>query len=222
MANRKYTKEQVEFAKKLLRNSSLPRDGLPYTREFERLFTAYNKKFAKPDKHTFWKLLGRAGKEGGARLKKKPVSGSQIKTRPIPPLTQEDAFELLRLCPEGIGSRDRLPYTTEFDEMFRLFTQHTGTHLTKNAFWRSLSRLAKRSRKPQPIEYAPGNTVIPKQLEQHLFTMNPWWKSDPAKPIPDYKRPIYNSLYEDLTTGAYPIVSVRGPVRLGKRPCNSK
>ena len=217
MVKRKYSKEQREFAKDLLRNADAPRDALPYTHEFERLYGQYrNTEMVKLDKHTFWQLLCRAGKEGGARYRKTEGKRALAKARRTPDLTQDDAFELLRLCPEAIGSRDRLPYTTEFTDMYRLFIDHTGKRLTKNEFWRVLSRLAKRSRKPEPIEYAPKDSVLPQALELYLFKTNPWWQNKPAKPVPTYRRSIYQTLYEIMTRGTTPVIAVRGPRQAGK------
>jgi predicted AAA+ superfamily ATPase len=217
MGKRKYSKKQKEFAKQLLRSSDTPRDALPYTREFDKLYRKYSTtKLAKIDKHTFWQLLCRAGKEGGARYKKTEEWRISKKVRRIPNVTQDDAFELMRLCPEAIGSRDRLPYTTEFNDMYRLFIDHTGRRLTKSEFWRVLSRLAKRSRKPEAVEYSPTTSAIPQALERHLFRINPWWQDKPMKSVPQYRRSIYQTLFDKITTGSMPIVSVRGPRQSGK------
>ena len=217
MGKLKYSKEQKLFAKRLLANTEIPRDALPYTREFDNLLDKYHKKrFPRIDEHTFWQLLGRAGKEGGAHRKKSLHSEHRRMQRQIIDLTQDDAFELLRLCPEAIGSRDRLPYTTEFDDMYRLFNAHTGKTLTKNDFWRILSRLAKRSRKPKPIEYKQSSKVISPALESLLFRINPWWKQLPMKPVPAYRRGIYKELYDKVTKPILPIVAVRGPRQSGK------
>ena len=217
MGKAKYSIEQREFSKKLLRGTYTPRDALPYTQEFDRLYREYtNAVLGKLDKHTFWQLLCRTGKEGGARHKKTSKDKASLELKPIIHLTQDEAFEVMRLCPEAIGSRDRLPYTIEFDAMYRLFIEHTGRHLTKNDFWRVLSRIAKRSRKPDSVEYSPEPGVIPAELERYLFMTNPWWESKPGKPVPDYRRIIYSTLYEKMTRGTTPVIAVRGPRQAGK------
>jgi predicted AAA+ superfamily ATPase len=211
MTKNKYTTEQKQVAKSLLTTSSLPRDAIPYTREFDRLYKEFRKeKTPKIDKHTFWQLLCCVGKKGGVK-KSKPR-----KLKPIPILTQDDAFELLRLCPESVGSRDRLPYTTEFNSMYTRFVSHTGRRLTRNEFWRSLLRIAKRSRKPSALPDIQIRGTIPAPLEAHLFRMNPWWRGEHGQLIPDYKRTIYTDIFRKITHGDSPVISVRGPRQIGK------
>jgi hypothetical protein len=179
----KYSAKQKELGRNLLRQATYPRDALPYTPEFDRLHKSYADSGLPPlDRHTFWGLLCRAGKEGGA--------GNKTKAPPAPSLTVDDGFEILRLCPEGIGSRDRLPYTTEFDDMLKRFAEHTGRSMNPRDFWRVLSRLGKRSRRPNPVDAAPTEAGVPQALENHLFRMNPWWKGDWGQPLP--KSASYN------------------------------
>lgn len=209
MGRRKYLPEQIEFAKSLIRNCEIPRDSLPYHAKYEDVYKEYLKsKLPTLSKHEFWLLLSTAGKRGGAKQE------TRIRLATVP-LTQEEKFELLRLCPENIGGRDRLPYTTEFEHMYKLFKSHTGRYLNKNEFWRALSKTAKASRKPDAVEYNPTNE-LPAQLVRDLFTMNPWWSGDSSKPLPSYKRHIYNVLYNKLTRGHLPIIAVRGPRQVGK------
>lgn len=40
-------------------------------------------------------------------------------------------------------TRDELPYTDEFESMYKQFCDRTGKHLTRNEFWRALSSLGK-------------------------------------------------------------------------------
>jgi predicted AAA+ superfamily ATPase len=215
MGKKKYTDEQKEVARRLLRSSVLPRDSLPYSREFNRLYSEYcRERKQKIDKHSFWQLLCRAGKEGGLKRSKKIQLPKTVKRLSI--LTQDEAFELLRLCPESIGSRDRLPYTTEFDSMYSKFVEHTGRKLTRNEFWRSLLRIAKRSRKPSAIPDVEIKGEVPVALEAHLFRMNPWWRGEHGREPPDYKRTIYTDIFRKFTRGDSSVISVRGPRQIGK------
>lgn len=209
MGRSKYLKEQIEYAQNLLRNCEIARDSLPYHPSFQDLYNKYKKKkLPELSKHEFWLLLSNAGKKGGARqLKKK-----KLKTIPI---TQEEKFELLRLCPENVGGRDRLPYTTEFEHMYRRFKLHTGRNINKNEFWRALTKTAKASRKPNAVEYNPTNE-LPKILVRDIFTMNPWWGGNYPKKVPKYKRHIYQALYEKFTKGKLQILALRGPRQVGK------
>lgn len=209
MTKARYTKEQVIFAQNLIRNCEIPRDSLPYHTKFNDLFKEYERaKLPELTKHEFWRLLSSAGKKGGA----KQLERERLKNIPI---SVEEKFEMLRLCPENIGGRDRLPYTSEFDHMYKQFKIHTERNLTKNEFWRALSRTAKGSRKPNAVEYNPRNE-IPSPLVRDLFTMNPWWSGDSWKCLPRYKRHIYRLLFEKVTRSRLPIIAVRGPRQVGK------
>lgn len=209
MSKAKYTKKQIDFAKNLIRHCEIPRDSLPYHNQFDEIYNKYTSAgLPNLSRHEFWILLSNAGKKGGA----KQLSRKQLATVPI---TQEERFELLRLCPENIGSRDRLPYTTEFEYMYEQFKVHTERNLTKNDFWRALSKTAKTSRKPNAVEYNPANE-LPKPLVRDLFTMNPWWSGDSSQKLPYYKRHIYRTLYEKMTRGRFPIIALRGPRQIGK------
>lgn len=215
MGKQKYTEEQMGFAKRALRNAAVPRDSLPYHKEFARIHQEYSEA-ALPhlDKHGFWLLLSAAGKEGGAKQTEK--------TR-LPPLviSTEEAFELQRLCPESIGARDRLPYTTEFEEMHTKFMEHTGRRLSRNEFWRALSRVAKKSRKPQPVHSGMAHT-IPGDLQRDLLSMNPWWEGGTQRGTPDYRRTIYETLYDKVTRRLHRVVAVRGPRQVGKTTLQSQ
>jgi predicted AAA+ superfamily ATPase len=209
MSSGKYTKKQIEMATNLIKHSEISRDSLPYHSQFEEIYKKYLKSnMPNLSEHEFWLLLSTAGKKGGARQLNK------IRL-PLISITQEEKFELMRLCPENIGSRDRLPYTTEFDDMYGKFKVHTGRNLTKNDFWRVLSRTAKASRKPNAVEYNPTNE-LPNQLVRDLFTMNPWWSGNSLKRLPHYKRHIYRKIYDKLTRGNLPIIALRGPRQVGK------
>jgi predicted AAA+ superfamily ATPase len=209
MSRAKYSKKQIILAKNLIRHCEIPRDSLPYHAQFEEIYNKYlNAGMPNLSKHEFWLLLSNAGKKGGARQLRK----ERLLTVPI---TQEEKFELLRLCPENIGSRDRLPYTTEFEHMYEQFKVHTGRNLTKNDFWRALSKTAKLSRKPNAVDYNPTNE-LPRSLVRDLFTMNPWWRGDSSKTLPYYKRHIYRTLYDKMTRGHLPIIALRGPRQVGK------
>src|SRR5205814_1652991 len=106
----------------LVRESPLPRDALPYTDEFQRL-----KREAESQLHTpltdaeFWQAvssIAKGGIAGGVRRKSAPRTET---------LTTAQQLEILRLLPEGIGSRDQLPYTPQFDDLRQRFSSLTGT-----------------------------------------------------------------------------------------------
>lgn len=85
-------------------------------------------------------------------------------------LRTEHQLKLLRLLPDGIGSRDQLPYTAEFDRIHRQFSKFTGTRLNVQEFWRVMSRVAKHSRKPRPVfESAPLGGLDPRLVKLMQF-----------------------------------------------------
>ena len=190
----------------------MPRDALPYTVEFDRLKSKFDRRFRRASRHAhFWRILEKVGKRGGLAR-----AGSRKKTVPAPRLTTEQQLEVLRLFPDGIGNRDQLPYTQEFDHLRSRFSQLTGTTLKKRDFWRALSRVGKRSRKPQPLFDTAPLGGLPADLVQLLELQNPWWSGKPLKPIPLFRRWACDEVMRRLQSTLTPIVAVRGPRQVGK------
>jgi|GEM_PF-169562 predicted AAA+ superfamily ATPase len=196
----------------LLDQCPLPRDALPYTDDIKQL----KKSFEKSQKTSisdveFWRMLSNVGKSGGLGRK-----GAKKRAPRTPTLSADEQLEILRLFPDGIGNRDHLPYTAKFDEMHRRFARLTGKNLTKHEFWRGLSRVAKLSRKPKPVyESAPLGGLHP-ELIQYLEQNNPWWRAEPAKTVPPFRRWAFAEVVDRLGTKLAPIVAVRGSRRVGK------
>ncbi len=204
--------DETHVIRQLLQQAVHSRDQLPYTDEFLRLKSKYERHLRQtvPDS-AFWRLLTRVGKKGGLARDK-----SQRKTVSSPKLTTEQQLELLRLLPDGIGSRDQLPYTADFDALHRQFSRLTGTKLDKREFWRVLSRVAKRSRKPTPIfDAAPLGGLHP-ELVHFLELQNPWWSGKPAKPTERFRRWAFAPVVRRLEGNVAPIVAVPGPRQVGK------
>ena len=96
----KFTKGQKEFAKEQLIHCVVYRDSLPYHKEFDVLHRQYQKSgLPKLEKHDFWLLLLSVGKKGGAK------QASAVKL-PVIVVSPEEKYEMIRLCPASIGSRD--------------------------------------------------------------------------------------------------------------------
>jgi len=114
-------------------------------------------------------LLSKIGKYGDA------AGNGQRKTAPrTKSLTTEQQLEMLRLFPDGIGHRDNLPYTPEFDQLRRRFSDLTRTRLTPHEFWRATSRVAKLSRKPKPLFETAPLGGLPLEMVHYLERTNPW------------------------------------------------
>lgn len=211
-SNPKYPDAVRSLVQRLLRNSDTPRDSLPYTVEFERLKrefeTAQNEKLSE---HDFWVLLDKIGKYGGLAK-----SGQRKKGSKAPKLSDNEQLEILRLLPDGVGTRDHLPYSAKFDDMHKRFGKSTGRKLTQHEFWRSVSLVAKNARKPKLVhEAAPIGSLTP-GLVRFLEDNNPWWRGKPMKEHPTFTRWAYREIVSRLHSRLAPIVAVRGSRRVGK------
>ncbi len=203
---------ETEVVRQLLGEAPLSRDQLPYSDEFAELKGKCESRLKRQFSDSqFWRLLVRVGKRGGLARGK-----SRRRRVPSPKLTTEQQLELLRLLPDGIGSRDQLPYTTEFDSIHRQFSKLTRTTFDKREFWRVLSRVAKKSRKPQPIFKTAPLGGLPADLVQYLELQNPWWSGNPTKPTQRYRRWAFAEVMQRLDGDLTPIVALRGPRQVGK------
>lgn len=196
----------------MLSECDLPRDALPYSDEFEALKNQFEKqqKTAIGDDR-FWRMLSRAGKAGGVGK-----AGGKKKAPRTPSVSEEDQLEILRLLPDGIGNRDHLPYTPKFDELHRRFGKLTGTKLSKHDFWRAVSRVAKLSRKPQPLFETVPAGGLDQELLDFIDRQNPWWKAQPARQAERFRRWAFAEVIDRLQSGLAKIVVIRGPRRVGK------
>lgn len=118
--------------------------------------------------------------------------------------------------PDGTGSRDQLPYTEEFDHIQRLFNKHTKLSLDKREFWRVVSRVGKKSRKPQPVFEAAPLGGLPAELVGFLERQNPWWSGHELKQTERFRRWAFGEAVSRLKSGLTPIVAIRGPRQVGK------
>ena len=208
----KYAPEIKRTIQRLLVESPIPRDKLPYTDEFDRLKKVYQTKMkVTVSDHEFWTLLSKIGKYGGA--------GGQDGRKKAPDtrkLTEDEKLEIRRLFPEGIGHRDNLPYTPEFDDLYRRFTQRIHAKFTKHEFWRATSHVAKLSRKPKPVFDTAPLGGLPEAMVHYLERTNPWWKAQPAPPPERYRRWAFRDVLNRLDSRVAPVVAVRGPRQVGK------
>jgi predicted AAA+ superfamily ATPase len=201
----------VEFVQKLLCASELPRDALPYTEEFAKLKNKYQEHTGSAiTNYSFWKLISRIGKRGLKRAKRRKRALLSRQT------SEWQKLEILRLFPDGIGSRDDLPYTKRFDELYRRFSLLTRTNFTKHEFWRAVSGVSKKSRKPKPVfEVAPLGGLLQDTVDI-LERNNPWWTGKPQKELPSVLRWAYREVYNRLNSGIAPIVALKGARQVGK------
>lgn len=211
MPQRQKKSSEEEIVRELLRTAEMARDSLPYTPEFARLKSSYAEQTGQRVKdHDFWMLLTRVGKKGG-------LAGSHRKKKlQAPSLTREQQLEVLRLFPDGIGGRDSLPYTPVFEELHARFCRLTAFAISKQDFWRAVSNIAKKSRKPEPIQGPLLHGELPEELVRSLEDQNPWWAGKPWKRTEPYRRWAYRELVRKVDSGLSSIVAIRGTRQVGK------
>ena len=217
MPERKKPSPDPAIVRELLRTAESARDALPYSAEFTRLKGAFSEQIGERVRdNDFWRLLTRVGKQGG-------LSGATRKKLAAPPsLTRDQELELLRLFPDGIGSRDSLPYTPRFDELHARFRRLTLLPISKHDFWRVVSNIAKRSRKPKPIKGPISAGKLPNELLASLLDQNPWWEGKPWKRTEPYRRWAYDELVRRVDSGIAAIIALRGTRQVGKSQLQSQ
>lgn len=113
-------------------------DDLPYTPQFEQLYTDYAARHPdpKPTRQEVWRHLLNLRKGG-----KLPRLG-EARTE-SPSITPEAADILRNLLGDAIGRRDRLPYTPRFDALVDSFNKTQPRPLSPHLVWRLAAKLAK-------------------------------------------------------------------------------
>jgi len=113
-------------------------DDLPYTDDFEQLWSALAKATNMGRREFFHKLhnLRKAGDL--------PRLGRAVGSPPrISPQDERELAGLVIAELGTLGQRDRLPYTPEFDRIVEAFTTKTGRELSRHDCWRLIAKLAK-------------------------------------------------------------------------------
>lgn len=65
---------------------------------------------------------------------------------PFVSLAEDHAQLLIQLYREARRTSDDLPYTEEFENLYRNFLARSGLHLTRHEVWRALAHLRKAGR----------------------------------------------------------------------------
>jgi hypothetical protein len=114
-------------------------DDLPYTPHFETLYKMYIAAMPdpKPTRAETWRHLLNL-------RKKKGILPKLGKARSIPPeIADEDRDRLRQILGADIGKRDRLPYTTRFDQLVDEFNKTQQRPISPHMVWRLVATLAK-------------------------------------------------------------------------------
>jgi hypothetical protein len=109
-------------------------DDLPYTPEFEAIFTAVG-----GDRRALFHRLHNLRKAG-----KLPRMGRA--SEPAPRITPEDEATLAQLVIDQVGTlgqRDQLPFDSKFDHLVQMFAERTGRTMNQRDVWRLVAKLAK-------------------------------------------------------------------------------
>jgi catechol 2,3-dioxygenase-like lactoylglutathione lyase family enzyme len=132
------TSAKPEELKRLYVEIGRTADDLPYTPQFERLYSSYVALHpsAKPTRRQMWRQLLTLRKGGDL-----PKLG-EARTPP-PEVSPEAIEELKKLIGSAMGKRDRLPYTEEFDKLVDAFNATQKPPLSAHLIWRVVARLAK-------------------------------------------------------------------------------
>jgi hypothetical protein len=57
---------------------------------------------------------------------------------------------------------------------------------------------------------------LSEELEHHLRSTNPWWQGKPMRPLPPFRRWLFEPALQRLKTGLAPVTVLRGPRQVGK------
>ncbi len=114
-------------------------DDLPYTDEFESLFSTINAARPDLDKYALFRRLHNLRKAG-----KLPKSG-RAATLPVKLQPKEESWlrDRVTAITGTLGQRDQLPYDPRFDKLVEEFNAHTGRALSPHSVWRVVAKLAK-------------------------------------------------------------------------------
>jgi hypothetical protein len=113
-------------------------DDLPFTAQFEKLFTTYANAHGdpKPTRAETWRHLLNLRKAG-----KLPKVGE---ARSVPPEVAPEAIAKLKeVLGADIGKRDRLPYTDRFEQLVAQFNKVLPRPMSPHHVWRVIAKLAK-------------------------------------------------------------------------------
>ncbi len=71
-------------------------------------------------------------------------------------------------------------------------------------------------KQPSPLIPDPLFETLPWELAENLRSINPWWRQEPALPLPRFHRWPFKRLKHLLLKGTTPAIVLRGPRRVGK------
>jgi catechol 2,3-dioxygenase-like lactoylglutathione lyase family enzyme len=132
------TEPRRELLSALYERTGRTADDLPYTPHFESIYEGYIRELPepKPSRAEVWRHLLNLRKSG-----KLPRLGEAL--TPPPELDKTEREALRELLGEDIGRRDRLPYTTRFEELAEAFNRTQSRPMPPHLLWRAIASIAK-------------------------------------------------------------------------------
>lgn len=113
-------------------------DDLPYTDEFEALYTTVAKA-QNANRRAVFHRLHNLRKAGRLPRLGRPATGPVR----LSPAEERRLIEMVEAAVGTLGQRDQLPFTPEFDALCQAFNAACAKDLTPHALWRLVARLAK-------------------------------------------------------------------------------
>jgi hypothetical protein len=127
-----------DVARRLLQDTSFPRDKLPYTDEFERLYAKAVSADLRVSKFKLMQLFFQVAKQGGLGGRKSSVKPPQV--------SLPQAVFVGRWLGGRLARRDSLPYSQEFEPKYEEFCRRFGVSWSKSEFWLAIDAIAKKAR----------------------------------------------------------------------------
>jgi hypothetical protein len=127
-----------KLAQRFLKSTKEPRDKLPYTEEFDRLYTSYCAEATKVSKHDLMLEFFNIAKKGGF--------AGRTSDRTAPDLTIPQAVFVGKRLGRRLAARDSIVYTSEFDALHKDFNAKFGTAHSAADFWLIIDGLAKKAK----------------------------------------------------------------------------
>ena len=138
MADRNGGRIDHELAKQLLKSTKEPRDKLPYTKSFDRLYQQYCKQAGEASKHDLMQEFFNLAKKGGF--------AGRSSDRTAPDITIPQAVFIGRRLRRRLPARASLVYTEEFEAIRDDFNAKFSAGLSLADFWLAVDGLAKKAK----------------------------------------------------------------------------
>ncbi|HEV7297872.1 MAG TPA: DUF3644 domain-containing protein [Tepidisphaeraceae bacterium] len=128
----------TRLATELLKETEFPRDKLPYTTEFDRLYQKCAVKGVQCTKFELMQRIFNVAKRGGF--------GGRTSTLIPPEMSLAQIVYIGRWLGDRLPARNSLPYSQEFESRYTDYKKIFGVEITQSEFWLSIDTIAKKAR----------------------------------------------------------------------------